>query len=178
MALFPSSAVQAVQDSADQLRIIFPQNWALARWWISFAVLWFVLEQIWWGSRSLRTRLIVPGLCLLLALALATSRETDVLSRTDGTLQMDTRFICYHIRKTLPLRSVHSSVVDINWVGGRVLAYVMESGPAIDTGIGWLPRDGYYMAVRAINNFLAGRSIGGEAVTGVALPLSRPPAGN
>jgi hypothetical protein len=177
MTLFPSSAVYAVQDSADQLRIIFPQNWALALWWISFAVVGFVLGQWFAGAWSLRTRLIVPGICLLLAFALATSSETDVLSRTDGTLKMDTRVIFYHLRKTMPLKSIHSSVVDINWFGGRVLAYVMESGPAIDTNIGWLPRDGYYMAVQAINNFLAGRSIEDGAMTGAALPLSRMSAG-
>jgi hypothetical protein len=174
MTPFPSSAVHVVQDSADQLRIIFPPNWALARWWVLFAVCWSLLG-LFFKPEQWRFNLVVSVLCLAPALVMLTSREIDVLSRTEGTLKMDNCFVFHHTRQTLPLKSVQQAVVATDEAGGHVLSYVMGSGQEFNTDIGWMPRDGYYTTAMAINNFLAGITTEIGTETGAVPPPPEPP---
>jgi hypothetical protein len=169
MMLLPSSAVQVIQDSSDQLRVIFPPNWALSRWWILFAIVWLVMAQI-FSSWSVRFKLLIPGLCLIPVLILLTSKQIDTFSREKGTLTMEQHLAFYHTQEVFSLKSVQQAVVATDENNGHLMSYVMGSGQEFHSDIGWMKRDGYYTAATAVNNFLAEGAIRKTAEPEAASP--------
>jgi hypothetical protein len=155
--MLPSSAIHVVQDSADQIRIVCPPNYFLGMIWILAAVILFAILKL-VAPREWKVPLIIGSLCLLPALVVFSSYEVAVLSRTDGTLRMDQRFVFFHTRQTLPLHSVQQAVVGTNEGNTHMLFFVTDSGQNFGMDIGYMPRDGYYSSALAVNNFLAGNA--------------------
>lgn len=153
--MLPSSAVHVVQDSADQIRVVCPPNYFLGMIWILAAIILLAILKL-AAPREWKVPLIVAGLCLLPALVVLSSYEVAVLSRTEGTLKMDQCLVFFHTYQTLPLHSVHQAVVGTNEGNTHMLFFVTDSGQDFSIDIGYMPRDGYYSAALAINNFLAG----------------------
>lgn len=155
--MFPSSAIHVVQESADRIRVVCPPNYWLATIWVVTSVVMLGLGKA-MAPREWKVPLIVAGLCLLPAVVLLSSWEVAVLSRADGTLRMDQRFVFFHTRQTLPLNSIQQAVVGTNEGNTHMLFFVTTSGEDVSMDIGYMPRQGYYSSALAINNFLAGGS--------------------
>ena len=155
----PSSAVQWILDSPQQMTIYRPRDYSSLFLWFGMAaavVIAFALLAL--LVRGARGAVWIAPVVLLFGLFFGyltySDAATAVASKTDGTLRITNE---RGVTDTYPLQSVQKAVVETQDGNSRRMVFVLSTGEDVPLGM-WAPRDGLNQAADAFNRFLTGPS--------------------
>ena len=157
--MFPSSAIQIVEQTQSRLVILDPPDYVLGSVILCFGLAGLVAVGLFFlFSRNINAPLAllasIPLLAFLcLGLYLLTGRTRVILSRNDGLLTLENQhFGLSPKQQSMPLDQIRRGVVETIRFNRRVVL-VLRSGETVPLGDA-SNRDGYYAAADAINDFL------------------------
>jgi hypothetical protein len=152
----PSSAVQWILDSPQQMTIYRPRDYGSLYLWIGMAAFIAIGITLFGlfvkGARgALWSVPIVALIGFFLVHRTYIDTATAIASKGGGTLSITNGS---GVTDTYPLASVQKAVVETQEGNSRRMTFVLSTGEDVHLGE-WAPRDGLSQAADAFNQFLA-----------------------
>jgi len=156
MFAFPSSALQAVEESGSRLVVICPPFYIAAAFSFVLTIAAFVM--IWiaagrdLGQKGLLILLASETPFLLVSAGLATTGAVAVVDTQSGLLEVRSRVFGIGRRQSFPLSSVERADVQ-SGRGSQRLVFQLKDGSIVPLGF-FTNQAGHGQAASAINHFL------------------------
>jgi hypothetical protein len=157
MIMFPSSAIQVVEQTQSRLVVLDPPYYLMGWSFVVLALVLFVLPLIFARSNRARTVTLGRGIFaltfVLVGLGTLGSRTTTTFSREDQTMSVQrVRYAVFRSRTDYPLDSVRSATVETGRNSRRLTVLLNSGGVVLLSSL--TDKPGQYAAADAINGFL------------------------
>lgn len=154
--MLPSSAIQVIRQSQDQLEIIDPPRYGAAWGTIIIAVvlLWLFMVKRRPSVPISWLAIAIPIIMVVGSIALLGSRTRITLKRSSGILLIEREFFGRSSSgEQIPLTDIRNAIVESRSGPRRKIIVVLRTGGLIPLG-SFSGQEGHYAAANAINDFL------------------------